>query len=135
MTGPLSYRLPILWCNQLEKLLFTRGVAEPHSENSRAFIGPGHLAALEVPVPMADMRKAFGTLQALFALTQRGLGLLPLGDVREQTKKPSRSSRIIMDGHAGNADPYWRSIGSAESKIEWPAVTGQSTSEMTLRLL
>src|SRR5262245_45717290 len=69
--------------------------------------------------------------ESLFAFTQRSFGFLALGDIRKEPEEPDRP-RSTVYRHAGNADPYRRTICTAQAKIENPTVTGQSARKMTL---
>ena len=60
--------------------------------------------------------------------------LLTLADIREQAEESDLRALVVAHGHAGNADPYRRSIDAAQAKIEGPAVAGQRAKKIALRI-
>ena len=55
---PPGYSLPILWYDRLHEIIETRCKIRRLAEDSIHFLGTGYVVGLNVPLPMAYMRKA-----------------------------------------------------------------------------
>ena len=84
--------------------------------------------------PDHHRRRVGHVAETLFAFSQGGLSLFPLADIRKQAEESLRRARIVMDRHTGDAHPDGRSVGSAQSEIEGPAVAGKSARKVILRI-